>query len=128
MTDRRALSQILINLASNAIKFTQEGEVRVEIHERTGDGVAVIAFDVVDTGVGIKAEDQAKLFKAFEQLAKYGTAPHEGTGLGLHISQRLAAELQGTISFQSEHLKGSTFTVTLPRNPRMGHNGGRAQS
>jgi PAS domain S-box-containing protein len=117
VTDRRALSQILINLVNNAIKFTDEGGVRLEIHERSTDGVPGVAFDVIDTGVGIKDEDQVKLFKAFEQLRKYGTAPHEGTGLGLYISQRLASQLQGGISFASELGNGSTFTLVVPRDP-----------
>jgi PAS domain S-box-containing protein len=126
VTDRRALNQILINLVSNAIKFTDEGAVGLEIRERTAEGVSAVAFDVIDTGVGIQNEDQAKLFRAFEQLKKYGTAPHEGTGLGLYISQRLASQLQGSISFESEFQKGSVFTLTLPRKPTPQRDGRRS--
>jgi PAS domain S-box-containing protein len=115
VTDRRAVTQILINLASNAINFTERGEVRVEIRRRHPDGVPAIAFDVVDTGAGIEADDQAKLFDAFEQ-AQRSTAAHEGTGLGLYISQRLARVLGGEISFRSRLGEGSTFTFTLPRD------------
>ena len=116
-TDRRALHQILINLSSNAIKFTDKGEVRIECHEVSSDGVATVRFDVIDTGVGIKLEDQAKLFKAFEQLKKFGiAAPREGTGLGLYISQRLAGLLGGTIEFSSELGKGSVFSFIVPRD------------
>jgi len=118
-TDRRALHQILINLSSNAIKFTDKGEVRIECHEVSLGGVASVRFDVIDTGVGIKLEDQAKLFKAFEQLKRFGiAAPREGTGLGLYISQRLAGLLGGTIEFSSERGKGSVFSFIVPRDHR----------
>jgi PAS domain S-box-containing protein len=113
-TDRRALNQILINLTNNAIKFTDAGEVRLEVHEGSADGRATVRFDVIDTGIGIKQEDQAKLFKAFEQVKRSGTAPREGTGLGLYICQRLAGFLGGTIEFTSELGKGSVFTFTVP--------------
>jgi PAS domain S-box-containing protein len=116
-TDRRALHQILINLSSNAIKFTDTGEVRIEVHEGSSDGRPTVRFDVIDTGVGIKKEDQAKLFKAFEQLKRFGiAAPREGTGLGLYICQRLAGLLGGTIEFSSELGKGSVFSFILPRD------------
>jgi PAS domain S-box-containing protein len=114
VTDRRALSRILINLASNAIKFTDRGEVRLEIHHRGRDGARLVVFDVVDNGVGVKEEDRAALFSAYEQLKSDGTAPRQGTGLGLHISQRLASQIGGTISFRSKFREGSTFTLTLP--------------
>ena len=118
-TDRRALHQILINLSSNAIKFTDKGEVRIEVHEGSSDGHATVRFDVIDTGMGIKKEDQAKLFKAFEQLKKFGiAAPREGTGLGLYICQRLAGLLGGTIEFSSELGKGSVFSFIVPREHR----------
>jgi PAS domain S-box-containing protein len=115
VTDRRALSQILINLASNAVKFTDRGEVRLEIHHRGRDGGRLLVFDVVDEGVGIREEDQAGLFGAYEQLKRDGTAPRQGTGLGLHVSQRLASHIGGTVSFRSKFREGSTFTLTLPR-------------
>jgi PAS domain S-box-containing protein len=119
ITDRRALHQILINLSSNAIKFTDKGEVRIECREGSSDGIAHIRFDVIDTGVGIKKEDQAKLFKAFEQLKRFGiAAPREGTGLGLYICQRLAGLLGGTIEFSSEVEKGSVFSFILPKEHR----------
>ncbi|MDQ2943094.1 MAG: ATP-binding protein, partial [Candidatus Dormibacteraeota bacterium] len=118
-TDRRALLQILINLSSNAVKFTDAGEVRIKVHEESADGQATVHFDVIDTGTGIKLEDQAKLFKAFEQLKKFGiAAPREGTGLGLYICQRLAGLLGGTIEFNSELGKGSTFSFIVPRDHR----------
>ena len=117
-TDQRALRQILINLTNNAIKFTDTGEVRLEVHERSSNGQATVRFDVIDTGIGIKPEDQAKLFEAFKQLQKYGTAPREGTGLGLYICQRLAGLLSGSIEFTSELGAGSVFSFIVPREHR----------
>jgi PAS domain S-box-containing protein len=117
-TDRRALNQILINLTNNAIKFTDSGSVKLEVSEGSSGGRATVRFDVVDTGIGIKQEDQARLFKAFEQLKKYGAAPREGTGLGLYICQRLAGFLSGTIEFTTELGKGSVFSFIVPKDHR----------
>jgi len=114
--DLRALNQILINLSNNAIKFTDAGEVRLEVKETTFEGEAAVRFDVIDTGIGIKQEDQAELFEAFEQLKKHLAAPREGTGLGLYICQRLAGLLGGSIEFTSEFGKGSTFSFLVPRD------------
>jgi PAS domain S-box-containing protein len=114
-TDRRALGQILINLISNAIKFTETGSVCLELIERVENERALVEFAVADTGVGIQPQDQAKLFQAFAQL---GTAAHrrsDGSGLGLHLSQRLAELLGGTISLRSEPGKGSRFSLLLER-------------
>lgn len=111
-TDRRALSQILLNLTNNAIKFTQTGLVRLEIgHPRSGE--RTIELRVVDTGIGIKPEDGEKLFKAFTSLTG-ATGRSDGTGLGLHLSQKLAELLGGSITFTSEFGKGSTFILSLP--------------
>jgi PAS domain S-box-containing protein len=111
-TDRRALSQILINLTNNAIKFTEAGLVRLEISKPSADD-RPIELRVIDSGIGIRPEDQEKLFKAFTQL---GASHTGGTGLGLHLSQKLAELLEGSISFSSELGKGSTFVLSLPRS------------
>jgi protein-histidine pros-kinase len=112
-TDRRAISQILINLTNNGIKYTDKGSVRLELSENVNGGHAMAAIDVVDTGPGIRPEDQTRLFRAFEQL---GTArPREGTGLGLFVSGRLAALIGARIEFASELGKGSRFTVLIPK-------------
>jgi protein-histidine pros-kinase len=111
-TDRRALSQILINLTNNAIKFTEAGRVRLELAKPGADDRA-IQLRVIDTGIGIKPEDQEKLFKAFTQL---GASHTGGTGLGLHLSQKLAELLNGSIRFTSEFGQGSTFILSLPRS------------
>jgi protein-histidine pros-kinase len=112
-TDRRALSQILINLTANAIKFTVTGEVRIRVHAaeaREGGGVRIT---VSDTGVGIRPEDLARLFEAFEQLETTPTWRHEGSGLGLHLSRKLATLLGAAISVESTFGSGTTFTVRL---------------
>jgi protein-histidine pros-kinase len=106
-TDRRALSQILINLANNAIKFTPVGKVNVRL-ERVESGVR---FVVEDTGVGIAAADQQKLFEAFRRVGHAHS--HEGTGLGLHLSRKLAELLGGRLTFTSTPGKGSTFLLEL---------------
>jgi protein-histidine pros-kinase len=113
-TDRRALAQIVLNLLNNAIKFTERGSVRLDIAPRVLDGKSVVEFNVQDTGVGIRPEDHTRLFTAFTQVDA-ATRRQEGTGLGLHLSQKLAALLGGTITCRSEYGKGSTFTLQLPQ-------------
>lgn len=110
-TDRRALSQILLNLINNALKFTQVGEVSIRLAE-SGEQVKI---QVADTGIGIKPEDQDKLFHAFTQVGNVNSSWHEGTGLGLHLSKKLADLLGGSIEFTSQYAEGSVFTLTLPQ-------------
>jgi PAS domain S-box-containing protein len=114
-TDRRALHQILLNLANNAMKFTDAGFVQLQMREKILDSGAVVEFVVSDTGVGIRPEDQDKLFQAFSQVDAASDRCHYGTGLGLHLSQKLAELLGGQITFESEFGKGSTFRLTLAR-------------
>lgn len=111
-TDRRAFTQILINLANNGIKFTDTGGVRLQLGF-SADG-ACVEVRVRDTGKGIRAEDQEKLFKAFSQVGD-AEGRFDGTGLGLHLSQKLAEILGGSLTFVSEFGAGSTFTLSLPR-------------
>ena len=108
--DRRALSQILINLVNNAIKFTDQGSVRVDLAQ-AGDRTEI---RVHDTGIGIAPEDQARLFEVFARGGTDDVRRREGTGLGLRLSQQLAALLRGRIEIQSEIGVGSTFTLLLP--------------
>ena len=112
-TDPLALSQIILNLANNAVKFTDHGEIRVELSSSPADESVEIA--VTDTGVGIPDAEQAKLFKPFSQADIARTRKRGGTGLGLHLSQKLAETLGGSIRFRSEYGRGSTFTLTLPK-------------
>jgi signal transduction histidine kinase/DNA-binding response OmpR family regulator len=110
--DARKLKQILFNLLSNAVKFTPYGgAVSVAAHT---DG-AMVEIAVTDTGVGISAEDQQKLFREFTQVDGSLTRRHEGTGLGLALTKRLVELHGGTISVRSAVGEGSTFTVRLPR-------------
>jgi protein-histidine pros-kinase len=113
MTDRRALSQIIINLANNAIKFTEKGSIHLEVGQRQENGRIQTQISVIDTGTGIRGEDQAKLFKAFTQVNGDNSQRHEGTGLGLHLSQKLATLLGGHITLESEFGKGSTFRLVI---------------
>ena len=112
-TDRRAVNQILINLTNNAIKFTERGSVRLELSQHRDGGQTLTEIAVTDTGIGIRPEDQAKLFQAFAQVGASGRRRAEGTGLGLHLSQKLAELLAGEVTLQSEFGKGSRFTLVL---------------
>lgn len=111
--DRRALSQILINLVSNAIKFTEKGQIRIGLKRCCDSDGKRLEFSVADTGIGIKSEDKSKLFQAFTQMEANGFHRCDGTGLGLSLSKRLAELLGGCIKFQSEYGKGSVFTLVL---------------
>ncbi|WP_374358920.1 PAS domain-containing sensor histidine kinase [Pseudoduganella danionis] len=115
MADRRALQQILMNLVHNAIKFTEHGTVKVNLDTAQVSERDCVTISISDTGIGIEAEDRGALFQAFSQLDAGKVRQFEGTGLGLHLSQRLAALLQGQILFDSEYGVGSTFTLALPR-------------
>jgi PAS domain S-box-containing protein len=116
-TDRRSVSQILFNFTNNAIKFTQDGNVRVELElEHEKNGAWATRFSVVDTGIGIKVEDREKLFTAFQQVELSATRRFEGTGLGLYISQKLALLINAKILFESEFGAGSTFVLELREN------------
>jgi signal transduction histidine kinase len=112
-TDRRVLSQILINLANNAIKFTDQGAVRLQLSRQTRERASLTRFTVTDTGRGIKPDDQERLFAAFERIESPTTAPGEGTGLGLYICQTLATSIGSAITFESEFGEGSAFTLEL---------------
>ena len=103
--------QILLNLLSNALKFTEQGGVNVRISPLTPHGVEIL---VTDTGIGMRQDQQAKLFQAFAQAEVSTTRRFGGTGLGLSICRQLAEMMGGDISVSSEPGSGSTFRVTLP--------------
>lgn len=117
-TDRRALSQIILNLANNAIKFTAQGRVRLRLGQRQTEGGRVTEITVEDTGVGIRPEDSGKLFGEFSQIGGAERRGYDGTGLGLHLSQKLAGLLGGRITCSSRAGEGSTFTLALAESPQ----------
>ncbi len=110
--DEGKLGQILRNLISNALKFTERGEVRVSVQVDPERGNAT--FEVRDTGIGIAREDQGRIFEEFEQIAGMLQQKNKGSGLGLAVSQRLARLMGGEISVTSAVRVGSTFRVSLP--------------
>jgi signal transduction histidine kinase/CheY-like chemotaxis protein len=119
-TDEGKVSQILRNLLSNALKFTESGEIRVSVRP-AGEGPhgPQVAFAVADTGIGIAPADQQRIFEEFGQLDSPVQRRVRGTGLGLPLVRRLAALLGGAVTLESELGLGSTFTATLPvRCPR----------
>jgi signal transduction histidine kinase len=109
--DRRRVEQILLNLISNAIKFTEKGSVKIEC-EPEGDNVTI---SVIDTGIGIKTEDLETLFQAFRQIDSGMTRKYDGTGLGLSISKKLVELMGGQIRVTSVWGSGSTFSFSLPK-------------
>ena len=110
MTDGEKLRQILLNLAGNAVKFTEQGEIRLVAGQK-GDDLELV---VADTGIGIKPEELEKIFEEFHRGQTLNNGNHRGTGLGLAIVKKLVELLGGNISVTSEPGKGSSFTVTLP--------------
>ncbi len=112
IADQRKLKQIIFNLLSNAIKFTQAGG-SVNVQARMAD-VDSVEISVEDTGIGIKAEDISKLFKAFTQLESAYTKKHEGTGIGLVLSRQLVELHGGRIWLESEIGVGSRFSFIIP--------------
>lgn len=115
MGDQLRLIQVLINLISNAVKFTDVGQITVRVSvESTIGPKLLVHFEVIDTGIGIAEEDQPKLFSPFNQVDNSNTRIYGGTGLGLVISSNLVSLMGGSIGFDSELGKGSTFWFTIP--------------
>jgi signal transduction histidine kinase len=108
--DEEKLRQIIINLLSNAAKFTERGSIRLQAHAANGS----VAIAVADTGTGIPADKLSLIFEEFEQADASSTRVHDGTGLGLAIARRLARLMGGDIAVESTLGSGSTFTLTLP--------------
>jgi adenylate cyclase len=108
------LKQILLNLLSNACKFTKEGEVAALRVRKVADGRDWIELAVADSGIGMTAEQQAKLFEEFSQADAATAQRFGGTGLGLALSRKLARMMGGDVTVTSELGKGSVFTVRLP--------------
>ena len=109
-SDRKKCFQILLNLANNALKFTDAGGVRIAVRTTPEN----VEFSVSDTGIGIKPENMTHLFEAFRQVDGSARRVYEGTGLGLYLSKQLVNMLGGIITAESEFGIGSRFTFTVP--------------
>ena len=110
--DRRKCYQVLLNLASNAVKFTQQGRVRIEASARDG----LLHASVIDSGIGIRPDQLKLLFEAFRQLDGSSRRLYEGTGLGLHLCRKLLDLMSGHIQVESEFGAGSRFSFSVPLN------------
>ena len=108
--DERRITQVLLNLVGNAIKFTDAGEVRVQAIVANG----ALVVSVSDTGPGISERDQQEIFEEFRQVENSATAKKGGTGLGLAIAKRIIELHEGRIWVESSLGKGSTFSFSLP--------------
>ncbi|MCD4727105.1 MAG: response regulator, partial [Pirellulales bacterium] len=117
LTDPLRLRQMLVNLVGNAIKFTDQGEVRLAVRLIADNGPPRLRFDVTDTGIGMNEEQIGKLFQPFSQVDSSSTRKFSGTGLGLALSKHLAEALGGSIEVRSTSGKGSTFSVTIDTGP-----------
>lgn len=109
-SDERRIKQVIMNLISNAVKFTDRGEIEIKVKKKDER----VKVSVADTGVGIKKEDIKKLFKQFSRIYIEGKPLTEGTGLGLYLSKKIVDLLDGQIKAESEFGKGSKFTFTFP--------------
>ncbi|MEX2207611.1 MAG: response regulator [Myxococcota bacterium] len=121
-SDPTRLLQILVNLTGNAIKFTEHGGItlRLELIPASATGASLLAFDLVDTGVGLAPEEQTRIFEAFGQADASLTRRHGGTGLGLTISRALARLLGGDLTVESAPARGSVFRATVATGPLEG--------
>ena len=115
-TDRQKVKQILLNLLTNALKFTHQGGVTISARRVPAEHAVLVS--VADTGIGIDPADQERIFEDFRQLDNSTTRAYGGTGLGLSICRRLAQMLGGRMSVDSQIGRGSVFTLTLPTQGR----------
>lgn len=114
MCDPGRLKQVLLNLVSNAIKFTNEGSVELQIDDERVDDQSMIKIDIIDTGIGIPEDKLQSIFNVFEQAHVSTDNTTGGTGLGLSITHKIVKDMNGQITVQSEVGEGSTFTLLLP--------------
>jgi signal transduction histidine kinase len=117
VADETRVRQCVLNLLSNAAKFTQGGVIALDLRPCRIGSAAGVAISVRDTGKGISAEDLAKLFQPFVQADVTNTRAHDGAGLGLVITRRLARAMGGDVQASSKLGAGSTFTLYLPMRP-----------
>lgn len=110
-TDIVKVRQIIVNLLSNASKFTEKGGISIKVDQHEGE---LVSFAVKDSGIGIAPKDYGRVFEEFQQVDSSNTRKYKGTGLGLPIARKLARMLGGDLTVESELGKGSTFTLTIP--------------
>lgn len=114
--DERRIKQVILNILTNAVKYTKKGSVVLAVHgEYSGVGDIVLEISVADTGIGIRKEDLEHLYDAFGRLEEWRNTNIEGTGLGLAITRQLLNLMGGEITVDSIYTKGSIFTVTIPQ-------------
>jgi signal transduction histidine kinase len=113
--DQMRLRQALLNLMSNANKFTERGSIAINARQGREDGRDCVTIEVADTGIGMTPDQLGKLFQEFSQANASTTRKYGGTGLGLAISKRFCQMMGGDITVESEPGRGSTFTIRLPR-------------
>jgi signal transduction histidine kinase len=118
--DQMRLRQALLNLMSNANKFTERGTIRIEACQGQENGRDWITLAVADTGIGMTTEQMGKLFQEFSQASSSTASKYGGTGLGLVISKRFCQLMGGDITVESEPGRGSTFTIRVPRTVEVG--------
>ncbi|MDR0855775.1 MAG: response regulator [Clostridiales bacterium] len=113
--DANRLRQVVMNVLSNAVKYTPKGHILLKVEQLHALGGIDLVVSVTDTGIGIREADLTKLFKAFNRVDVTATRAIEGTGLGLSITKHILDTMGGTIAVQSEYGKGSTFTISIPQ-------------
>jgi signal transduction histidine kinase len=113
-SDGQKVQQILMQLLTNALKFTEKGRIELSLRKYQEAGQELLEIAVADTGIGIKREDQEVIFEDFRQLEGSSTRHYGGTGLGLGLCKKLAAALGGEIRVASEYGVGSVFSLLLP--------------
>ena len=116
ISDRNRLRQVFLNLVSNAVKFTFRGSITISCW--VSDDQQFLEFSVEDTGIGIKEEDQRKLFKMFGMVSDNNALNPNGSGIGLTFSQKMLEKLNGTIHLESEFGKGTKVSFKIPYRPR----------
>jgi len=118
--DQMRLRQALLNLMSNANKFTERGTITVDARQAQENGCEWVTIAVADTGIGMTQEQIGKLFQEFSQASSTTASKYGGTGLGLAISRRFCQMMGGDITVESEPGRGSTFTIRVPRSVEAG--------
>jgi len=113
--DETRIRQILLNILSNAVKYTKDGYISFSVYGQITDNIIVLTAEIVDSGRGIKKEDMNKLFSEYVQVDKVANRDVEGTGLGLVITKNLVEAMDGSISVESDYGKGSIFIIKIPQ-------------